>query len=187
MVLQYINMNLPQVYTCSPSWTPHPPPSLYHPSGSSQCTSPKHPVSCIKPRLAIRFLYDIIRFNAILPNHPTLSLSHRVQKTVLHICVFFAVSHTGHLFLNLDIFEHISLFFFFNCSVIASQCCASFRCTTMWINYIHTYTLTHIYTYTYIYTYVYIYTPPFWTSILPPPPTPPLGYHRALSWAPGNV
>ena len=34
-------------------------------------------------------------FNAILPNHPTLSLSHRVQKTVLHICVSFAVSHTG--------------------------------------------------------------------------------------------
>ena len=36
-------------------------------------------------------------FNAILPNHPTisLSLSHRVQKTVLYICVFFAVLHTG--------------------------------------------------------------------------------------------
>ena len=34
-------------------------------------------------------------FNAILPNHPTLALSHRVQKTVLYICVFFAVSHTG--------------------------------------------------------------------------------------------
>ena len=33
-------------------------------------------------------------FNAILPNHPT-SLSHRVQKTVLYICVSFAVSHTG--------------------------------------------------------------------------------------------
>ena len=30
-------------------------------------------------------------FNAILPNHPTLALSHRVQKTVLYICV----SHTG--------------------------------------------------------------------------------------------
>ena len=26
-------------------------------------------------------------FNAILPNHPTLSLSHRVQKTVLYISV----------------------------------------------------------------------------------------------------
>ena len=34
-------------------------------------------------------------FNAILPNHPTLSLSHRVEKTVLYICVSFAVSHTG--------------------------------------------------------------------------------------------
>ena len=34
-------------------------------------------------------------FNAILPNHPTLSLSHRVQKSVLYICVSFAVSHTG--------------------------------------------------------------------------------------------
>ena len=34
-------------------------------------------------------------FNIILPNHPTLSLPHRVQKTVLHICVSFAVSHTG--------------------------------------------------------------------------------------------
>ena len=52
MVLPYINMNLPQVYTCSPSWTLLPPPSPCHPSGSSQCTSPKHPVSCIKPGLA---------------------------------------------------------------------------------------------------------------------------------------
>ena len=34
-------------------------------------------------------------FNAILPNHPTLSLSHRVQKPVLYICVSFAVLHTG--------------------------------------------------------------------------------------------
>ena len=34
-------------------------------------------------------------FNAILPNHPTLSLSHRVQKTVLYISVSFAVSCTG--------------------------------------------------------------------------------------------
>ena len=31
----------------------------------------------------------------ILPNHLTLSLSHRVQKTVLYISVSFAVSYTG--------------------------------------------------------------------------------------------
>ena len=76
----------------------NPPPSsspTYHPSGSSQCTSPKHPVSCIEPGLATHFIYDIIRFNAIFPNHPTLSLSHRVQRIVLYINVSFAVSHTG--------------------------------------------------------------------------------------------
>ena len=44
-------MNPPQVYMCSPSRTLLPPPSPYHPSGSSQCTSPKHPVSCIKTGL----------------------------------------------------------------------------------------------------------------------------------------
>ena len=32
-------------------------------------------------------------FSAALSIHPTLSLSHRVQKTVLYICVSFAVSH----------------------------------------------------------------------------------------------
>ena len=74
---------------------PLPPPSPYHPSGSSQCTGPKLPVSCIEPGLAIRFLYDIIHvlmpFSQIVPP----SLFHRVQKTVLYICVSFAVSHTG--------------------------------------------------------------------------------------------
>ena len=53
-------MNLPQVYMCSPSSTLLPPPSSYHPSRSSQCTSPKHPVSCIELGLATRFIYDII-------------------------------------------------------------------------------------------------------------------------------
>ena len=83
---------------CSRVPNPEPPlplPSPYHLSVSSQCTSPKHPASCIELGLAICFIYDIIRFNAIFPNHPILSLSHRVQKTVLYICVSFAVSHTG--------------------------------------------------------------------------------------------
>ena len=93
LVLPYINMNPPWVYTWSPSWTPFPSPFPYHPSGSSQCTSPEHPVSCIKPGLAIRFTYDSIHFNASLPNHLTLALSYRVQKTVLYICVSFAVLH----------------------------------------------------------------------------------------------
>ena len=38
----------------------NPPPSLYHPSESSQCISPRHPISCIEPGLATHFIYDII-------------------------------------------------------------------------------------------------------------------------------
>ena len=45
----------PQVYMSSQPWTSLPPPSPYHLSGSSQCTSPKHPVSCIEPGLVIHF------------------------------------------------------------------------------------------------------------------------------------
>ena len=82
MVLPYISMNPSQVYTCSPSWTPLPPPSLYHPSGLSQCTSTKHPVSCIEPGLAIRYLYDIIHvsmpFSQIIPPSPSPTESKRL-------------------------------------------------------------------------------------------------------------
>ena len=34
-------------------------------------------------------------FNAILPNNPILSLSHRVQKPILYICVSFAILRIG--------------------------------------------------------------------------------------------
>ena len=60
LVLPYIEMNLPQAYMCSPSRTLLLPPSPYHSSGSSQCTSPKHPASCIEPGLATRFIHDIL-------------------------------------------------------------------------------------------------------------------------------
>ena len=88
LVLLYIDLNLPWVYMCSPSWNPLPPSSQPHPSESSQCTSPGHPVSCIKPGLAIHFTFDNLHISMpILPYHPTLALSHRVQKTVQYICV----------------------------------------------------------------------------------------------------
>ena len=65
-----------------------PPTSLpYHPSGSSQCTSPKHPVSCIEPGLAIHFIYDIIHVSMPLSQIIPPSASPGVQKTVLYICV----------------------------------------------------------------------------------------------------
>ena len=54
--------------------------------------------SCIEPGLAIHFLWYYTCFHAIPPIHPTFSLSHRVQKTVLCICVSFAVLHIGHCY-----------------------------------------------------------------------------------------
>ena len=85
LVLPYINMNPPRVYTCSQSWTPFPPPSPYHLSGSSQCPSPKHPVSCIEPRLVIHFTYDIIHvsmsFSQIIPSLPSPTESIRLFYT----------------------------------------------------------------------------------------------------------
>ena len=94
VVLPYIDMNLPQVYMCFQSWTPsHRPPHPIMASGPSQCTSPEHPVSFIKPGLAIHFTYDNIcvsmPFSQIIPPLP----SPGVQKTVLYICASFAVSH----------------------------------------------------------------------------------------------
>ena len=93
LVLPYINMHPPRVYTCSPSWTPLPPPSPYHPSGSSQCTSPKHPVSCIEPGLVIHFLYDIIHilmpFSQIIPPpSPTGS-----KNCFIHLCLFCCLTY----------------------------------------------------------------------------------------------
>ena len=60
LVLSYIDMDPPWVYMSSQIWTPLPPPTPDHLSGSSLCTSPKHPISCIEHRLALRFLHDSI-------------------------------------------------------------------------------------------------------------------------------
>ena len=66
---------------------PPPPPSLYHPTGSSQCTSPKHPVSCIEPGLVIHFIYDIIHVSMpvsqIIPPSPSPTESNRLFYTAV--------------------------------------------------------------------------------------------------------
>ena len=78
-------MNPPQVYMCSPSCSLLPPPSPHHLSRSSQCTSPKHPVSCMEPGLATRFIHDITHvsmpFSQIFPPSPSPTESVRLFYT----------------------------------------------------------------------------------------------------------
>ena len=101
MVLPYVNMNPPRVYMCSPSLIPLPPPSPYHPSGSSQCTSPKHPVSYIEPGLAIHFTYDIIHvsmpFSQIIPPSPSPTESKRLFYTSVSLLLSRIQGYRYHL------------------------------------------------------------------------------------------
>ena len=94
-------MNLPQVYTCSPSWIPLPPPSPYHPFMSSQCTSPEHPISCIEPGLTTHFTYDIIHvsipFSQILPPSPSPTESIRLFYTSVSLLLSLIQGYRYHL------------------------------------------------------------------------------------------
>ena len=81
--------------------SPLPPPSPYHPSGSSQCSSPKHPVSCIEPGLVISLLYDIIHvsmsFSQIIPPSPSLTESKRLFYTSVSLFLSRIQSYHHHL------------------------------------------------------------------------------------------
>ena len=71
-------------HRCTHVTSPEPPSNL-RPVPSLQCTSPKHPVSCIKPGLVIHFLYDIIHvsmwFSQIIPPFPSSTESKRLFYT----------------------------------------------------------------------------------------------------------
>ena len=79
-----------------PILAPLPSPSPSHPSGSSQCTSPEHPVSCIEHGLVIGFTYANIHvsllFYQIIPPLP----SPTGSKSLLYTSVdSFSVSYIG--------------------------------------------------------------------------------------------
>ena len=84
-----------------PIWTPLPPPSPYHPSGSSLCTSPEHPVSCIEPGLVIRFTCDIIHvsmpFSQIIPPSPSPTESKRLFYTSVSLLLSRTQGYCYHL------------------------------------------------------------------------------------------
>ena len=84
LVLPNIEMNPPQVYPRSPSWTLLPPPSPTLPLGRPSAPAPSSTVHRTWTGDSFHTWYYTC-FNAILPNLPTLSLSHRVHKTDLYI------------------------------------------------------------------------------------------------------
>ena len=76
--LPYINTGIHVFPILNPPPSSLPVPSLW----SSQCTSPKQPLSCIKPGLASPFIYDIthvsVPFSQIIPPSPSPTESKRL-------------------------------------------------------------------------------------------------------------
>ena len=110
-------MNQPWMHMGSPSRTPLPHPSLSHPPGSSQCTSPEHPVSCIKPGMVICFTYDNIHVSKlpsqIIPPSPSPTESKRLFFTSVSLLLSHIQGHHYHLSKFHITREYIVLVFFF--------------------------------------------------------------------------
>ena len=74
----------------------NPPPTSLpsHPSGSSQCTSPEHSVSCIEPGLMICFTYDNIHIScySVRSSHPRL-LPQSPKDCSIHLCLFCCLTY----------------------------------------------------------------------------------------------
>ena len=79
------------MYTC----VPHPEPSSLLPPHTIPLGHPSSPAPSIQYR-ALNLDWRLVSYMILYvfqchsPNHPSLSLSHRVQKTVLYISVSFA-------------------------------------------------------------------------------------------------
>ena len=130
LVLPYIDLNPPWVYMCSPSWNPIPTPSPSHPSGSSQCTSPEHPVSCIEPGHNCCFLTckqvsqeagQVVWDSHLFQNFPQFIVIHTVKDFVIvnkaeidfffleYSCIFDDPADVGNLISGFSDFSKISL------------------------------------------------------------------------------
>ena len=79
----------------------NPPSSPYHRSGLSQCTIPKHPVLCIEPGLATRFVHDIIHvsvpFSQIFLPSPSPTGSKRLFYTSVSLLLSRTQGYCYHL------------------------------------------------------------------------------------------
>ena len=114
-------MNLPWVYMCSPSWTPLPTPSASHPPGSSQCTSPEHPVSCNRLGLVIHFTYDNIHVSMPLSQSIPPLPSPTESKRLFYTSVSILLSHIQGYHYHLSKF-HIYIYIYIYIYICVCVC-----------------------------------------------------------------
>ena len=88
-------------HTRAPHPEPSSPASPHHPPRSSQCTSPKHPASCIEPGLVTHFTHDITHasmpFSQIIPPSPTPTESKRLFYTSMSLLLSRKQGYRYHL------------------------------------------------------------------------------------------
>ena len=94
-----------------PILNPLPPPTPYHFSGSSPCTSPKHPVSCIKHRLATRF-YMFLTVSMPFSQVITPSPSPTESKSPFYISVSLLLSRIQGYHYHLSKFHIYALVYY---------------------------------------------------------------------------
>ena len=89
-------MNQPWIYTCSPSRSPLPPSSPSHPSGSSQCTRPKHlsHSSNLGWRSVSPLIIHMFQCYSLRSSHPRF-LPQSPKVCSVHLCLFFCFATSG--------------------------------------------------------------------------------------------
>ena len=106
----------------------NPPPTSLpsHPSGSSQCTSLEHPVSCIEPGLAICFTYHNIHipmlFSQIIPPSPSPTESKRLFYTSVSLLLSCIQGYCYHLSkFHIYALYTVLVFFFLTCFTVYNR------------------------------------------------------------------
>ena len=108
LVLPNIEMNLPQVYMCSPSWTLLPPPSPYHPLGRPSAPAPsiQYRASNLDRRLVSYMILCVFQCHSPKSSHP-LPLPQSPNDCSIYLCLFCCLTYRGivTIFLN-SIYMH---------------------------------------------------------------------------------
>ena len=99
LVLSYINMNPPWVYTCSPSWTPSHIPPLTIPLGHPSAPAPSilYHASKLDWQLISRMILYMFQFSQIIPPSPSPTESKRLFYTSVSLLLSHIQGYRYHL------------------------------------------------------------------------------------------